>query len=159
MSRISLDQHQVRMLELLQEDGRRPVTELAEEIGLSPTPCARRLEEMREAGVIAGFTARLDRRRVGLAVEVFVQVRLMTHSDQSPERFVSRVNAMPAVTACWALTGDHDFMLQAVLPDVEALNQFITGEVMQIPGVRDVHSNLVLRNIKGPGPLPLDHLA
>jgi Lrp/AsnC family leucine-responsive transcriptional regulator len=155
---IRLDAFEVRMLEHLQSDGRMAVTELAEAVGLSATPCARRLESLKETGVIAGFSARLERRKIGLAVEVFVQVRLMTHSDHSPDRFTARVAAMEEVVACWALTGDHDFMLHAVLPDVEALNRFISGELMRIEGVRDVRTNLVLRNIKGPGPLPLAHL-
>jgi Lrp/AsnC family transcriptional regulator, leucine-responsive regulatory protein len=86
-------------------------------------------------------------------------VRLISHSDQSPDRFVTKVEAMEPVIACWALTGDHDFMLHAVLPDVEALNRFIAEDLMRIEGVRDVRTNLVLRNIKGPGPLPLSHLA
>jgi Lrp/AsnC family transcriptional regulator, leucine-responsive regulatory protein len=156
---IHLDRFEVRMLDHLQRSGRMPTTELAAAVGLSATPCARRLEAMMESGVIEGFGARLDRRKIGLSVEVFVLVRLISHSDQSPDRFVTKVEAMEPVIACWALTGDHDFMLHAVLPDVEALNRFIAEDLMRIEGVRDVRTNLVLRNIKGPGPLPLSHLA
>ncbi|GLQ39794.1 ArsR family transcriptional regulator [Rhizobium albus] len=156
---IHLDWFEVRMLDRLQRSGRMPTTELAAAVGLSATPCARRLEAMMESGVIEGFGARLDRRKIGLSVEVFVLVRLISHSDQSPDRFVTKVEAMEPVIACWALTGDHDFMLHAVLPDVEALNRFIAEDLMRIEGVRDVRTNLVLRNIKGPEPLPLSHLA
>jgi Lrp/AsnC family leucine-responsive transcriptional regulator len=158
MKKHAFDAHEIRMLEVLQRDGRRSVSDLAQEIGLSATPCARRLDGLREAKIISGFAARLDRRAVGLEVEVFVQVRLTTHADNSPEVFTSHIERMEEVVACWSLTGDHDFMLQVVLPHVDDLNDFIGGKLLRIPGIRDVKSNLVLKNIKGPGPLPLSHL-
>lgn len=158
MKKNTFDTHEIRMLDILQRDGRKSVSDLAEEIGLSATPCARRLEGLRDAGIVTGFAARLDRRALGLEVEVFVQVRLNTHADNSPDVFTSHIERMEAVVACWSLTGDHDFMLQVVLPHVDDLNDFIGGKLLRIPGIRDVKSNLVLKNIKGPGPLPLSHL-
>lgn len=153
-----LDEFEIRMLDILQREGRKPVTELAEEIGLSATPCARRFEALREAGVIKGFSAQLSRRALGLAVEVFIQVRLVSHSDESPETFIAAVQRMDEVSSCWTMTGDHDFLLHVMVPSVDDLNDFVMHRLMRLKGVRDVHTQLVLQNIKGPGHVPLGHL-
>ena len=152
------DAHELKMLELLQRHGRMPVSELAGEIGLSTTPSARRFDALQAAGVITGFAARLDRRALGLSVEVFIQVNLASHSDGTPERFREEMATREAVVACWAVTGDQDFLLQVQARDVEALNDFLMSDLMRIPGVRDVKTNLVLAEVKPPGPLPLGHL-
>jgi Lrp/AsnC family leucine-responsive transcriptional regulator len=152
------DDFEIRMLDILQRDGRKPVTELAEEIGLSATPCARRFEGLRETGVIKGFSARLSRRALGLMVEVFVQVRLTSHSDESPETFIAAVQRMDEVSSCWTMTGDYDFLLHVMVPSVDDLNDFVMHRLMRLKGVRDVHTQLVLQNIKGPGNVPLGHL-
>lgn len=154
----TFDAFEIRMLEALQDDGRKPVSELAQEIGLSTTPCARRFEALREAGVIKGFKAMISRRAVGLMVEVFIQVRLISHSDDSPERFIAEVGRMDEVSACWTMTGDYDFLLHVMVPTVDDLNAFVMDRLMRFKGVRDVHTQLVLRNIKGPGHVPLGHL-
>lgn len=153
-----LDEFEIRMLDILQREGRKPVTELAEEIGLSATPCARRFEALREAGGIKGFSAQLSRRGLGLMVEVFVQVRLVSHSDESPEAFIAAVQRMDEVSACWTMTGDYDFLLHVMVPSVDDLNTFVMHRLMRLKGVRDVHTQLVLQNIKGPGHVPLGHL-
>lgn len=152
------DEFEIRMLEILQHDGRKPVSELAQQIGLSNTPCARRFEALQETGIIKGFSARIGRRAVGLMVEVFVQVRLVSHSDGSPEKFIAAVRRMDEVSACWTMTGDYDFLLHVMVPTVDALNAFVMHSLMRLPGVRDVHTQLVLQNIKGPGHVPLGHL-
>ena len=146
------------MLDILQRDGRKPVSELAEEIGLSNTPCARRFDALRDSGVIKGFRAVISRRSVGLMVEVFVQVRLVSHSDESPEHFIAAVQHMDEVSACWTMTGDYDFLLHVMVPSVDDLNDFVMNRLMRMKGVRDVHTQLVLRNIKGPSHVPLQHL-
>lgn len=153
-----LDDFEIRMLDILQRDGRKPVTELAEEVGLSATPCARRFEGLRETGVIKGFSAQLSRRALGLMVEVFIQVRLASHSDDSPETFIAAVQRMDEVSSCWTMTGDHDFLLHVMVPSVDDLNDFVMHRLMRLKGVRDVHTQLVLQNIKGPGHVPLGHL-
>jgi Lrp/AsnC family transcriptional regulator, leucine-responsive regulatory protein len=152
------DDYEIRMLDILQRDGRKPVSELAEEIGLSTTPCARRFDALREAGVIKGFRAVIGRRAVGLMVEVFVQVRLVSHSDGSPETFIAAVERMDEVAACWTMTGEYDFLLHVMVPTVDDLNEFVMNRLMRLKGVRDVHTQLVLRNIKGPSHVPLEHL-
>jgi Lrp/AsnC family leucine-responsive transcriptional regulator len=152
------DEFEIRMLDILQREGRKPVSELAQEIGLSTTPCARRFEALQEAGIIKGFSARIGRRAVGLMVVVFVQVRLTSHSDGSPEKFIAAVQRMDEVSACWTMTGDYDFLLHVMVPSVDDLNAFVMHHLMRLAGVRDVHTQLVLQNIKGPGHLPLGHL-
>ena len=152
------DEFEIRMLEILQHDGRKPVSELAQEIGLSNTPCARRFEALQQAGIIKGFSARIGRRAIGLMVEVFIQVRLTSHSDESPEKFIAAVQRMDEVSACWTMTGDYDFLLHVMVPSVDDLNAFVMHRLMRLAGVRDVHTQLVLQNIKGPGHVPLGHL-
>lgn len=152
------DEFEIKILERLQSDGRMPVSELAQEIGLSTTPCARRFDALRETGVIKGFQAVISRRAVGLTVEVFVQVRLISHSDESPERFIAAVERLDEVSACWTMTGEYDFLLHVMVPSVDDLNEFVMHRLMRLQGVRDVHTQLVLSNIKGPGHVPLKHL-
>ncbi|MGB6119459.1 MAG: Lrp/AsnC family transcriptional regulator [Mesorhizobium sp.] len=152
------DPFEIRMLQRLQEDGRIPISELAQEIGLSTTPCARRFDALRDTGVIKGFQAVVSRRKVGLMVEVFVQVRLVSHSDDSPDLFIAAVDRMDEVSSCWTMTGDYDFLLHVMVPSVDDLNEFVMNRLMKLKGVRDVHTQLVLRNIKGPGHVPLGHL-
>ncbi|MGN6146801.1 MAG: Lrp/AsnC family transcriptional regulator [Mesorhizobium sp.] len=152
------DAFEIKILDTLQHDGRKPISELAQEIGLSTTPCARRFEALQRSGVIKGFSAQLSRRALGLAVEVFVQVRLTSHSDESPEIFINAVQRMDEVSACWTMTGDHDFLLHVMVPSVDELNTFVMHRLMRLKGVRDVHTQLVLQNIKGPGHVPLGHL-
>lgn len=153
-----LDAFEIRILEILQGDGRKPISEVAEEVGLSATPCARRFEALREKGIIKGFQALIGRRAVGLMVEVFIQVRLVSHSDGSPERFIAAVERMDEVSSCWTMTGDYDFLLHVMVQSVDDLNDFVMHRLMRFPGVRDVHTQLVLQNIKGPGRTPLAHL-
>ncbi len=158
MSQYSIDPYELHMLAILQRNGRMSVSDLADAIGLSATPCARRFERLRQDEIIRGFAALVDRKSVGLDIEVFVQVSLLTHSDHSPAEFRNAIAEREEVTACWALTGDQDFLLNVMVPDVEALNAFLMDYLLKLPGVRDVKSNLVLENIKGPFQVPLKHV-
>lgn len=153
-----LDEFEIKMLEILQGEGRKSISEIAEAIGLSATPCARRFEALREKGIIKGFQAQIGRRAVGLMVEVFIQVRLVSHSDGSPERFTAAVERMDEVSSCWTMTGEYDFLLHVMVQSVDDLNDFVMHRLMRFPGVRDVHTQLVLQNNKGPGRTPLAHL-
>lgn len=152
------DMYELRILRILQDEGRKPVSELASEIGLSTTPCARRFEGLRNANVITGFAARVDRQAVGLGIEVLIGVSLASHDGDAPDHFRQQILRHEAVTACWAVTGDQDFLLHVMLPDVESLNRFLMRELMRMEGVRDVKTNLVLDTIKQPGRVPLGHL-
>ncbi|MEP7453159.1 Lrp/AsnC family transcriptional regulator [Phyllobacterium sp. SB3] len=158
MKKPQFDEFEIKMLRTLQDNGRIAVTDLAQSVGLSATPCTRRFEELQESGAIKSFAAVIDRRSIGLMVEVFIQVRLNTHSDDSPERFIAEIQRLDEVSSCWTMTGTHDFLLHVMVPDVDDLNAFVMHKLMRLKGVRDVHTQLVLQNIKGPGKIPLDHL-
>src|SRR5215472_13278624 len=106
-----LDRTDARILDELQQDGRRSVVELAERIGLSGTPCARRIRQLEESGIIRGYAAIVDPARLGLTVQAFVQVKLERHTDENIAMFRRELEALDEVVGCYATTGEHDFML------------------------------------------------
>ncbi|HTW38135.1 MAG TPA: Lrp/AsnC family transcriptional regulator [Steroidobacteraceae bacterium] len=153
-----LDRLDVRILEELQRDGRRPVVELAEKIGLSGTPCARRIRQLEDGGVIQGYTAVVDPARLGLSVQAFVQVKLERHTDENVAQFRRELDALDEIVACYATTGEHDFLLQVITADLEALSNIVLRKLLKIPSVRDVHSTVVLETIKRSMRIPVPHL-
>ncbi len=134
------------------------MVELAEEIGLSPTPCARRVRQLEESGVILGYAAVVEPRSLGLSVQAFVQVRLERHTDDNVEQFKRALAHLDEVIACFALTGAQDFILHVVVPDLESLQSVVLRKLLKIPSVRDVQSSIVLETVKHSPRLPLGHL-
>jgi Lrp/AsnC family leucine-responsive transcriptional regulator len=155
---MKLDRRDTEILAALQQDGRRSVVELAELIGLSPTPCARRVRQLEDAGVILGYTAVVEPRSLGLSVQAFVQVRLERHTDDNVEQFKRALGLLDEVIACFALTGAQDFILHVVVPDLESLQSVVLRKLLKIPSVRDVQSSIVLETVKRSPRLPLGHL-
>ena len=155
---MKVDSVDARIIAALQRDGRRSVVELAEEVGLSGTPCARRIRLLEQAGVIQGYTAIVSPERLGLNVHAFIEVKLERHSDDVVEQFRREVAALEAVVSCHAITGEYDFMLQVVAADLALLSNVILKKLMKIAGVRDVHSSIVLDTIKRSVRVPLGHL-
>jgi Lrp/AsnC family leucine-responsive transcriptional regulator len=155
---MKFDRVDARLLAALQQDGRRSIVELAEEVGLSGTPCARRIRLLEEAGVIQGYTAVVNPERLGLKVLAFIEVKLERHTDDVVEQFRRDVAALDAVVSCHAITGEYDFMLQVVAEDLNVLSNVILKKLMKIAGVRDVHSSIVLDTIKRSARVPLGHL-
>lgn len=156
---MKLDRTDARIIGALQRDGRRPVVDLATEIGLSPTPCARRIRLLEERGVIQGYAAIIDPKRLGLNAQAFVQVKLERHSDEMAAAFRRAVVEMEEVISCYSTTGEHDFLLQVATADLEALSAFVMRKLLKTPGVRDVHSSVVLETVKRSIRLPVDQLA
>lgn len=150
-----LDRTDQRILETLQRDGRISHVELAQLIGLTPTPVARRVRELEAAGIIQGYAALIDPRKLGHAVQAFVQIRLEQHSDEIAERFRRSLQDRPEVLACYAMTGDMDFLLHVLVRDVDALSDFTLRRLLRMPGVRDVRSSLVLETIKRTVQVPI----
>ncbi len=150
-----IDRLDARILEELQKDGRRPVVELAEKIGLSGTPCARRIRQLEDRGVIQGYTAIVDPGRLGLSVQAFVQVKLERHTDENVAQFRRELEAIDEIVACYATTGEHDFLLQLIATDLEALSNIVLRKLLKIPSVRDVHSTVVLETIKRSARVPV----
>lgn len=156
---MKLDRLDARILAELQTDGRRSVVELGERVGLTGTPCARRVRQLEQSGVILGYAAILDPSRLGLNVQAFVQVKLERHTDENVDQFQRELAALEQVVSCFATTGEYDFMLQVVAPDLEALSVLVLKKLLKISCVRDVHSSIVLDTIKRSARVPLGHLA
>jgi Lrp/AsnC family leucine-responsive transcriptional regulator len=155
---MSLDRYDAAILDELQKDGRLPIVELAEQVGLSSTPCARRVKLMEQAGIIQGYTAVIDPMQLGLKVQAFVQVRLSRHTDENIEQFRRAVDSMEEVVSCHAMTGAYDLLLQVVVTDLEQLSNVVLKKLMNIRAVRDVHSSIVLNTIKRSSRVPVRHL-
>ena len=155
---MKLDRSDTRILAALQEDGRLTVVELAEAVGLSQTPCARRIRALEQAGVIEGYAAIVNPARLGLKVQAFVQVKLQQHADDVVMTFQRELAKFDEVISCFAVTGTSDFLIYVTVPDLETLGATVLKRLMKIPGVRDVHSSIVLATVKRSAPLPLSHL-
>ncbi len=155
---MDLDRFDARILTELQRDGRLPVVELAELIGLSPTPCARRIRALESAGIIEGYAAILNPNRVGLEVQAIVHVKLTEHTDETVARFEREIALLEEVTNCFATTGAYDFILQVFGKDLESLSAVILKKLLRIPHVRDVQSSVVLATLKRSTRIPLHHL-
>ena len=155
---MDLDRFDARILSELQREGRLPVVELAELIGLSPTPCARRIRSLESAGIIEGYAAVLNPNRVGLEVQAIVHVKLTEHTDETVARFEREIALLDEVTNCFATTGAYDFILQVFGKDLESLSSVILKKLLRIPHVRDVQSSVVLATLKRSTRIPLHHL-
>ncbi len=155
---MELDEIDRRILAALQRDARLTNVQLAEMVGLSPSPCLRRVKLLEKAGVIAGYHAALDRGRVGLGLTVFVSVKVERHHDEPAAAFRDAVRDLPEVVSCHLVSGQADFLLQIVVPDLAAYERLLTGTLLKLPGVSDIRSNFAIQTVKPQGPLPLDHL-
>ena len=155
---MDFDGYDARILGALQRDGRIPVVELAESIGLSPTPCARRIKALESSGVIEGYAAVLNPARVGLGVLAIVQVKLTEHTDETVARFEKEILLMDEVTKCFAMTGSYDYILEVYGKDLEALSSVVLKKLIRVPNVRDLQSSVVLDTIKRTTRIPLGHL-
>jgi Lrp/AsnC family leucine-responsive transcriptional regulator len=144
------------ILTQLQADGRVPNATLAERVHLSPSPCLRRLKRLEGDGTIRGYRAILDRRRIGLGLTVFVEVKVTSHSRGRADEFAGAVAGIDAVVGCYIVAGQADFLLEVAVPDLAAYERLLLEEILELPGVTDVRSNIVIRTIKESGPLPLD---
>jgi len=155
---MKLDRFDAKILDALQRDGRLSVVDLAELIGLSPTPCARRIKALESEGAIEGYAAVLNPARVGLAVLAIVQVKLTEHTDETVARFEREIERMDEVTKCLAMTGSYDFILEVYGKDLEALSNVVLKKLIRVPNVRDLQSSVVLQTIKRTARIPLAHL-
>jgi Lrp/AsnC family leucine-responsive transcriptional regulator len=155
---MKLDRFDARILSALQRDGRLTVVELADAIGLSPTPCARRIKAMESSGTIEGYAAVLNPARVGLSVMAIVQVKLTEHTDETVARFEKEIALLDEVTNCYAMTGSYDFILEVYGRDLESLSNVVLKKLIRIPNVRDLQSSVVLATVKRSTRIPLAHL-
>ena len=151
----ALDRTDLRLLALLQRDGRASNADLATQVNLSPSACLRRIQRLESAGVVAGYAARLDPQALGLGLQAFVRVQLEKHGAPGIERFIANVQDWDEVVACHALTGDMDYLLQVYVRDLEHFSRFLLDRLLNASGVADVNSSFVLRTVKASSGLPL----
>lgn len=150
-----LDRIDRQILDALQADGRLTMSELAERVSLSPSPCWRRVQLLERSGYITGYHARLDRKRLGLGVHGFVSVRMDNHTPAVADHFERQVVALPEVIACHNLSGVYDYQLELVAADHESFARLVREKVRSLPGVKDIYTSFTLRELKSPGPIPL----
>jgi Lrp/AsnC family transcriptional regulator, leucine-responsive regulatory protein len=150
-----LDSTDRRMLEILQRDGRISNAALAEQLHLSPSPCLRRLRALESDGVISGYRAVLDRKKLGLGLTVFVEVKVDGHSDRTAKAISDKVTAAPEVVSANIVSGSADFLLEIVVSDLAAYERLMFDTLLRLPNVGDVRSNFALRTVKPPSPLPV----
>ncbi len=148
----AMDAMDRRILGVLQDNGRLPVAELAKQVGLSVSPCWRRLRQLEEAGVVRGYTALVAPEAVGVGLNVFVYVALKLHSAEAFEAEMAR---REQVLECYAMSGDEDYLLHVMVADVEALERFVRTDLIHMPGVERVRTSLALKTVKHTTALPL----
>ena len=144
-----------RLLDALQQDATRPQADLAEFAGMSRTSAWRRIRDFEEAGLIQGQVALLDPQKAGFHIQVLLAVAMTEHTDENRRSFEEHVTALPAVTECFTVAGERDYVLHVVVPDMETYTEFLQSEILKHPSVRSASSTFVLQRIKYTTMLPL----
>jgi len=156
MTQNGLDPRDRQILIELQRNGRISNVELANLVGLSPSACLRRVQSLESRKYIAGYSAKLDPRRLGLSVTAFVTIQIAQDQEEATESFRATVLEMPHVVDCFAVTGNYDFLLRVVAPDLETYENTLVKPLLKIAGVRDLRTNFVLEPVKEETCLPLE---
>lgn len=152
---MELDTIDIQILTELQNDGRLTNARLSEKVGLTPSPCLRRLKILERRKVIRGYRATLDRQRIGLALTVFVGIKVERHRDADANAFIRCIEGLPQIISCHLVSGEYDFLLQVVVPSLRDYDQFLEGVLLKMPSVRDIRSNFAIRTIKDDAKLPV----
>ena len=155
-AKFKLDATDRKILVALQENAKLTNVQLAEKVGLSQSPCLRRTRLLEKAGLIKGYHAILDRSKIGLGLTVFVGVKVERHRDDSAEAFRQAVVELREVVSCHLVSGEADFQLQIVVPDLAAYEQLLLGKLLKLPGVVDIRSNFAIQTVKQESSLPLE---
>jgi len=158
MTQPLLDDMDRRILQVLQEDGRLANVELAEKVGLSPSPCLARVRRLEKEGVIGRYVALLDAEVLGPIVSVFIQITLAQQSQAVLDVFEKTVGSMPEVMECYLMSGDSDYLLRVVVQDTVALRNFILDKLTKTPGVANIRSSFALKQVKYKTEFPLREL-
>jgi DNA-binding Lrp family transcriptional regulator len=152
--RITLDDVDMRLLTALQNDAHLTAQELGDELNLSPSQAGRRRQRLEVEGLIAGYAARLDPMKLGLAVQAFVQVQMRHHGGEISAAFARLVEDQPEITSAWTMTGEADYLLRVFCADLAALNRLVHHVLLGHPSVARVQSQIVMEQIKQDAPLP-----
>jgi len=152
----SFDRTDIEILSILQRDASTAVAEIAKAVGLSQSPCWRRIQRLRECGAIKSQVVLLDRRALGFNLEVFVQIRFLREQPESLKQFEEAICAAPEVVDCHMLMGEVDFLLRVLARDVDDYERFLRERLARLPGVRDITSSIALSTVKSTTALPLE---
>lgn len=156
---MQLDRYDCRILEELQRDGRISNQDLADRIGLSPSPCLRRVRALEEAGIIAGYRALLDAKALGLSLMALIHISMDQHTPERFQGLETAVADIPEVLECLLITGQAaDYQLKVVVRDMDAFQELLLNRITRIPGVTGVHSSFVLRRVVDKSALPVGAL-
>jgi len=151
-----LDRTDKRILTELQKNGRISNLELADAIGLSPSPCLRRVKQLEDSGIIEGYTALLNASRLGLKLMALIQINMDKHTPDRFEHFENMIKSYPEVLECLLIAGQSaDYLLKIAVQDMEVYQDFLLNKITKIPGVTDVHSSFVLRQVISTTRLPV----
>ncbi len=154
-SMIVLDRTDHAILEALQRDSRQTVQQLATAVGLTSTPCWKRVKALEAAGVIRGYGAVVDRESVGLALCVLAEVNLMQHNEGTVREFERAVAACPQIVACYSTTGGADYSIKVLVPDIRSYESFLHETAFRLPGVTHIRSSVVLKEVKAEAGVPI----
>lgn len=145
---MQIDKTDAKILEILQKDSRSTTQEIADQIGMSASPCWRRIKRLEDEKLIRGYGAQLDRKKIGLGVMVFIRVSIDSHSEAEARKFEEKVAELDFVVACYSIGGDADFLLQVVSPDLDTYAEFSMSTIRRLPGIKEMQSIFVLKEIK-----------
>ena len=143
-----IDKVDAKILEVLQTNSRVTNAELSEQLGMSNSPCWRRVKQLEESKIIKGYGVLLDRKKIGLGVMVFIRVSIDSHSEKEAKKFEEEVTALEHVVACYSIGGDADFLLQVVSPNLDTYADFSMSIIRRLPGIKEMQSMFVLKEIK-----------
>jgi Lrp/AsnC family transcriptional regulator, leucine-responsive regulatory protein len=145
------------ILTQLQADGRIANVDLAESVSLSPSACLRRVKALEASGIIAGYRAELDRNRAGLGLTAFIELRVEGHSLETAMNIAETLTRIPAVVACYLVSGSADFFVEVAVPDLASYEDTLLSKILAIPSVVSARSSFAIRTYLSRGPLPLEH--
>lgn len=144
-----------KILRALQADGKIAVSELAEKVGLSQSPCARRVRLLEKAGIIKGYTAIVDQKRVGLPISAFASIKLERQREEDLDRFGEAVSRWPEVLDCYLMTGQRDYLMRIVAADLEAYERFLKDKLTRLDNVASIETSFALGQVKRSEVLPI----
>lgn len=145
---MKIDKTDEKILQILQNDSRTTNQQLSEKIGMSASPCWRRVKRLEDEQIIRGYGVLLDRKRLGLGVMVFIRVSIDRHSEAEALKFEQQVMQLENVVACYSIGGDADFLLQVVSPDLDTYAEFSMSIIRRLPGIKEMQSMFTLKEIK-----------
>lgn len=155
MARIELDAIDRRIIAELQSDGRMTVQQLADRVGLSASPCARRVRLLEQAGVIKGYVAVIDQAQIGLPISAFASIKLARQHEEDLDSFAAAVSRWPEVVDCYLMTGQRDYLMRIVVRDLEAYERFLKEKLTRLANVASIETSFALGQVKRSDHLPL----